>query len=328
VLTIRDATLADAEVLCLAEKAIAQAPGFLVSRPDELVVERFRDTIGRMASLAHGKYIVAEAGGQIVGHALLEPMALEALRHVVRLNIAVHPGHQRQGVGETMLGYLIEWATTAPLVEKIELNVRATNQGAVRLYQKLGFHFESRLGRRIRLGEGQYLDDFEMGLFVKAAPTVQTVIARPIGWVRADRREAIDDLWDEVNSRVELDPEQFGPEALHGLEAFSHAEVVFHMNRVDPRKIETGARHPRDHAAWPKVGIFAQRAKNRPNQLGTTIGRILRVEHLTVWLAGLDAIEGTPVLDIKPWVQEFGPRGVTHQPPWITELMRDYWTAP
>jgi tRNA (Thr-GGU) A37 N-methylase len=97
------------------------------------------------------------------------------------------------------------------------------------------------------------------------------------------------------------------------------------MDQVDAKKIETAARHPRNNKEWPKVGIFAQRGKNRPNQIGTTICKILRVTGRTLHVKGLDAIDGTPVLDIKPWVNEFAPRGATIQPKWISELMKGYW---
>ena len=76
---------------------------------------------------------------------------------------------------------------------------------------------------------------------------------------------------------------------------------------------------------WPEVGIFAQRAKDRPNRLGVTVCRILEVKDSTVRVAGLDAIDGTPVVDIKPWMVEFGPRGDISQPSWSTELMQGYW---
>jgi tRNA (Thr-GGU) A37 N-methylase len=112
-----------------------------------------------------------------------------------------------------------------------------------------------------------------------------------------------------------------------GLADFSHAEILFYMNQVDPAKIENTARHPRNHQNWPKVGIFAQRGKNRPNQIGTTVCRILKVDGLSVQLEGLDAIDGTPVLDIKPWVKEFAPRGSVFQPRWISELMNQYWSS-
>ncbi|MFY0577499.1 SAM-dependent methyltransferase [Cystobacter fuscus] len=117
------------------------------------------------------------------------------------------------------------------------------------------------------------------------------------------------------------------PEALAGLTDFSHVEILFHMDQVDPAKVEKTARHPRNNTDWPKVGIFAQRGKNRPNQLGATICRVLKVDGIQLHLEGLDAIDGSPVLDIKPWVAEFAPRGEVFQPQWITELMRSYWRS-
>ena len=100
---------------------------------------------------------------------------------------------------------------------------------------------------------------------------------------------------------------------------------MYVFDRVDPGKIERGARHPRNNPAWPKVGIFAQRGKNRPNRIGTTICRVERVEGLRLHVTGLDAIDGTPVLDIKPYMAEFGPRGEVRQPSWSHELMAGYF---
>jgi tRNA (adenine37-N6)-methyltransferase len=151
------------------------------------------------------------------------------------------------------------------------------------------------------------------------------VTLTPIGTVRSTRTTPEDDHWDAVVSSIELDAARFSPEALAELGSFSHLEVIFLFDRVDPAKVETGARHPRENLAWPKVGIFAQRGKNRPNRLGTTVCRIDRIEGLRVHVTGLDAIEGTPVLDLKPWVRELGPRGEVRQPGWMTELMRAYW---
>jgi tRNA-Thr(GGU) m(6)t(6)A37 methyltransferase TsaA len=150
------------------------------------------------------------------------------------------------------------------------------------------------------------------------------IMMTPVGWVRSARGVVEDDGWDAVEARVELD-DAFAPEALAGLESFSHVEVLFVMDRVEPSKIETTARHPRNNPAWPKVGIFAQRGKNRPNRIGATICRVLRVEGRCVHVRGLDAVDGSPVLDLKPWVRELGPRGEVSQPAWMDELMRAYW---
>jgi tRNA (Thr-GGU) A37 N-methylase len=88
--------------------------------------------------------------------------------------------------------------------------------------------------------------------------------------------------------------------SLAGLEDYSHAEVLFHFDRVAESAIERGARHPRGNPRWPTVGIFAQRAKDRPKRLGSTIVEILRRDGRALTVAGLDAVDGTPVLDIKP----------------------------
>jgi tRNA (adenine37-N6)-methyltransferase len=146
-----------------------------------------------------------------------------------------------------------------------------------------------------------------------------------IGSVHSTRSQLEDDDWDRVTSYVELDSAQFDADALAGLDSFSHVEVLFVMHRVEPAKIERGARHPRNNLDWPKVGIFAQRGKNRPNLLGATICRVARVEGLRVHVIGLDALDGTPVVDLKPWVQQFGPRGELRQPDWMSELMREYF---
>ncbi|MES2097636.1 MAG: SAM-dependent methyltransferase [Pseudomonadota bacterium] len=147
-----------------------------------------------------------------------------------------------------------------------------------------------------------------------------------IAYVRGGRAEAVDDDWDRETAIVEL-VETFGPDALAGLGDFSHAEITFVFDRVPADRIETGARHPRNRADWPLVGIFAQRGKNRPNRIGITVCRIERVDGTRLFVRGLDAIDGTPVIDIKPVIREFLPRGEVRQPDWASELMAGYWVA-
>ena len=150
----------------------------------------------------------------------------------------------------------------------------------------------------------------------------------PIGHVRSPRDEPIDDGWDAIPARIDLDPEQFTPEALASLDQFSHAEIIFLFDRVASDKIERGSRHPRGNTAWPKAGIFAQRGKNRPNRIGLTACEILRVDGLSVYLKGLDAIDGTPVLDIKPVMSGFLPKGDVREPEWSRQIMSAYWSPP
>lgn len=147
----------------------------------------------------------------------------------------------------------------------------------------------------------------------------------PIAVVSSSRNEAFDDAWDGERTTVTLDGSRFAPEALAGLEEFSHIEIVYVFDRVDPAGVTYGARHPRGETSWPEVGIFAQRAKNRPNRLGVTVCRLIGVEGLTLTVVGLDAIDGTPVLDIKPYLSEFAARGEVRQPTWSRELMAKYW---
>ncbi|MEW6270884.1 MAG: SAM-dependent methyltransferase [Thermodesulfobacteriota bacterium] len=153
------------------------------------------------------------------------------------------------------------------------------------------------------------------------------ITLEPIGWVRNARTELADDDWGGLVSAIEL-AERFEPDSLAGLEAFSHAEVIFHFDRVDEAKVVCGARHPRNNPAWPAVGIFAQRGKNRPNRLGLATVRIVRLEERKLYVTELDAVDGTPVLDIKPVLAEFLPREPVRQPAWSHELMRAYWRRP
>ena len=145
-----------------------------------------------------------------------------------------------------------------------------------------------------------------------------------IGFVAAQRKLAEDDFWGGALSTICL-ADGYDAEALQGLGAFSHVEVLFLFHRVDEAKVVCGARHPRNNPDWPAVGIFAQRGKNRPNRLGSTICRVVRVEGRSLVVAELDAIDGTPVLDLKPVMREFLPRTEVRQPGWVGELMRDYW---
>lgn len=166
-LTIRLARVADAPVLAQAERTIAATPGLLVSQPAELTDERFAQKIAALDGADNGRYLVAQTAGEIVGHGLLDPLPLAAVRHVVHLTLAVHPGWHGRGVGRALLASLIEWATAAPAVEKIELHVRSSNTPALILYRKLGFAEIGRWRRKVKVAPGRYVDDVAMELLVK-----------------------------------------------------------------------------------------------------------------------------------------------------------------
>jgi putative acetyltransferase len=128
--------------------------------------EDFRDRIVRLANDPRGKFIVALAGEEIVGQALLDPLSLAVTSHVVVLTIAIHEGHQGRGLGKLLLTHLIEWAKSNPAIERIELRVRSANKSAIGLYEKMGFVEEGRMVKRIKIAPGRYLDDIVMALWV------------------------------------------------------------------------------------------------------------------------------------------------------------------
>src|SRR5258708_32874660 len=145
-----------------------------------------------------------------------------------------------------------------------------------------------------------------------------------IGVVSSSRPEAIDADWGSIDGTITL-VAPYAADALRGLAEFSHLEVISLFDRVDPASVTVGSRVPRGNPAWPEVGIFAQRAKFRPNRIGLATCELLEVSGATARVRGLDAIDGTPVLDIKPYMTEFGPRGLVSQPAWSHELMAGYY---
>ncbi|WLR42870.1 SAM-dependent methyltransferase [Bacillus carboniphilus] len=146
----------------------------------------------------------------------------------------------------------------------------------------------------------------------------------PIGFVENERTKLEDDHWERVDSKIFL-TSSFGEDSLKGIEDFSHLEILFYFHLVDESSIVTGARHPRNNKHLPLVGIFSQRGKSRPNRIGSTIVELIKQEGSTLYVKGLDAIDGTPVLDIKPVMEEFLPKGVITQPEWSKEVMKSYW---
>jgi ribosomal protein S18 acetylase RimI-like enzyme len=105
-------------------------------------------------------------GGVIVGHAFLERRDLAVTSHVMNLTIAVHAGYQEQGFGKKLMTYLITWSRSNPTVEKLELQVRSSNERAIALYKSLGFIEEGRKTKRLKYGPNSYLDDVYMALWV------------------------------------------------------------------------------------------------------------------------------------------------------------------
>jgi tRNA-Thr(GGU) m(6)t(6)A37 methyltransferase TsaA len=146
---------------------------------------------------------------------------------------------------------------------------------------------------------------------------------RAIGRVESPVRDAVDYDWGRVESRIVLEP-RYRP-GLRGLDDFSHAVVVTYLHRAAFDPARHLVRRPRGLADLPELGIFAQRAKDRPNPLGITVVRLLGVASYGVSVQGLDAIDGTPVLDLKPYFPQFDAAPGARVPGWVDELMQGHF---
>ncbi|SFC93691.1 tRNA-Thr(GGU) m(6)t(6)A37 methyltransferase TsaA [Bacillus sp. OV322] len=147
---------------------------------------------------------------------------------------------------------------------------------------------------------------------------------KPIAFVNNTRKDILDDNWGSIISTIEL-AENINDSSLKGINEFSHLEIIFFFDKVSDDKIQYEARHPRNNKDYPEVGIFAQRGKNRPNKLGVTIVELVEQKQRILIVKGLDALDGTPIIDIKPVLKEFLPKDEVSQPDWSISLMENYW---
>jgi tRNA-Thr(GGU) m(6)t(6)A37 methyltransferase TsaA len=146
----------------------------------------------------------------------------------------------------------------------------------------------------------------------------------PIGVVHNDVNKMSTGNWADAESRIELDPE-LAP-GLQGLADFSHVVVVFHLDRIPPfDKAKQLLRQPRGMEHLAPVGVFAQRTKFRPNPIGVTPARLVSIKGNVLTVAGLDAMDGTPVLDIKPFIPEFDSVENSKQADWVPAMLKGYF---
>ncbi len=123
---------------------------------------------------------------------------------------------------------------------------------------------------------------------------------RPIGFVRTEsseeeihtnRRNIVSDV--VVNEELR--------DALEGIEGYSHLIVIFWMHRVSEKERRNLKTHPRHRNDLPQVGVFSVRERSRPNPIGLTVVELLERNGRVLKVKGLDAVDGTPVLDVKPY---------------------------
>ncbi|WP_406098832.1 SAM-dependent methyltransferase [Streptomyces sp. NBC_01013] len=135
-----------------------------------------------------------------------------------------------------------------------------------------------------------------------------------IGTVLNDRTDVQDtDHWGAVRSTITIDA-RYGEACLQGLEGFSHVEVLFIFDQF-PEGEDYRARPYRGRSDLPPVGVFAGRGPRRPNRIGVTCCAIEAVRGRELTVVGLDAISGTPVIDLKPTMAEFRALDI-RQPVW------------
>lgn len=138
--------------------------------------------------------------------------------------------------------------------------------------------------------------------------------ATPIAFVHNDVKQPRPDGWENVESRLEL-VEQVEPAAVAGLEGFSHVLVIFWLDRLgDDRPRPATINVGRDPTAR---GILATRSQLRPTPLGCSVVRLLSVDGRSLRVRGLDAIDGTPVLDLKPYIPDFDSVPAATLPAWV-----------
>jgi len=146
---------------------------------------------------------------------------------------------------------------------------------------------------------------------------------RPIGWVRSPVSSPRDHDWGSVESDIVLDSEYAG--GLEGIGDFSHVLVLTLLHGARYEAERHLRRRPQGRDDMPRVGIFSQRAKDRPNPIGVTCVPLLAVASDSIRVRGLDAIDGTPVLDIKPHFPQYDSPKDVMVPEWVDRLMRDYF---
>lgn len=166
---VRHATPDDAANLLTYIRSVAQETGFFVIQPDEFPSseEQERQWVQEHLDDPRKLALVAEAGDEIIGSLSVENGPFQRTSHTGTFGVSVRQDWRGKGVGTAMIEFLLEWAETNPLVEKVELSVFSSNANAIRLYRRLGFLEEGRRAKAIRLAPGEYVDEVLMARFVK-----------------------------------------------------------------------------------------------------------------------------------------------------------------
>ena len=150
---------------------------------------------------------------------------------------------------------------------------------------------------------------------VKMASELPGMTLKAIGIVRSEIKQPTKQDCGEVISDIVVNDDL--TEALDGLEESSHIVVLYWMHQAISGEVPLKI-HPRGKQELPLLGLFATRTPNRPNRIGIATVRLLERQGNILRVEGLDAIEGTPVIDIKPYIPGYDSVTNTRVPLWIT----------
>ncbi len=129
-------------------------------------------------------------------------------------------------------------------------------------------------------------------------PFQEKIVLNPIGYVKT---EAVGDEVKDKSRTSQIVLRDNLVEALDGITGFSHLFVLFWLSQIQDEQRMIMKVHPRGRMDMPLLGVFATRTNLRPNPIGLTLVELLKVEGNTLTVRGLDAFDGTPILDIKPF---------------------------
>ena len=126
----------------------------------------------------------------------------------------------------------------------------------------------------------------------------EKIVLWPIGFVCT---KAVGNEVKDRNNIAEIVLREELMDAVEGIKGFSHLFIIFWMHKISNEERKTLKVHPRGRNELPLLGVFATRTPHRPNPIGLTLVELVKVEENVLTVRGLDAFNGTPVLDIKPF---------------------------
>ncbi len=146
----------------------------------------------------------------------------------------------------------------------------------------------------------------------------KTMQIKPIGIVRNGMKDPARRNWKDVVSEIVIDDRW--TEALDNIDEFSHITVLFWMHESAAKGEPPIKVHPQHNPDLPRVGLFASRSPRRPNPIGKSLVRLLERRTNVLKVQGLDAIDGTPVIDIKPYIPGYDSvDGEVRVPSWLNQ---------